>query len=217
MSIFQIRQQIAQNLAAPNSRQLFEQRLQELAAQHGQRLDPDAVAGLTALTEQYVTETVDLIETCAVAASQAGIGSSVVPVLEAAAQYFLTPHDYLPDHLGLYGLLDDAYLARSLIGQISELYRQHTGVPLLPPDIQPVSGLIRPLIGELIATQLDQIVASTIQQAVMQHHLNTLHAQQAGTLSMAGRSRTGGPGSWGGAWEDEFARQAAELGISVNW
>lgn len=216
MLISQIRQQIAQSLVAPHSRQLFERRLQELAAQQGQRLDPEAVAGLTALVEQYVGETVDLIETCAVAADQAGIGSSITPVLKAAAQYFLTPHDYLPDHLGLYGLLDDAYLARSLIGQVSILYQQHTGVPLLPFDVHPFSGVVRALIGEPATMQLDQIVVSTIQQAVMQYQLNQMYAQRAGTLPM-GMSRTGGPGSWGGTWEDEFSRQAAELGISVNW
>lgn len=216
MFISQIHRQIAQNLAAPNSRQLFEQRLQQLATLQGQRLDANGVASLTALTEQYVSETVDLIEACVVAANQASIGNSIAPVMEAAAQYFLAPHDYLPDHLGLYGLLDDAYLARSLIGQVSILYQQHTGVPLLPFDIHPFSGVVRALIGKPATMQLDQIVVSTIQQAVMQHQLNQMYAQRAGTLPM-GMSRTGGPGSWGGTWEDEFSRQAAELGISVNW
>jgi hypothetical protein len=217
MTISHIRYQITQNLSMMHSHRFFEERLKQLATVQGIQLDKNGITSITLSVEQYVYQTVDLIETCANAASQVGLGEFVAPILNGAAQYFMTPQDYLPDHTGLYGLLDDAYLARCLISQVSDLYRQQMGVPLLPFDIHPdqLRQVVRALIGEPVATQLDQVVANTIHQALIQH-LNGLYAQQARTLPVQSGSRTGGPGSWGNNFESEIARQAAELGISFD-
>lgn len=212
-----IREQIAQNLNMPHSRALIGQRLRQLATNQGVSLDENGIAQLISLLEQYVEGTVGLIEACAVSGEQAGIGSSISPVLQTALQYFLTPNDLLPNHHGLYGLLDDAYLARRLLGQVSELYRQNTGIPLIAIDIHQISGFVRSLLGESVVTQLDQIASGTIQQALMQHQLNTLYSQPAFSFNMQSTSRTGGPGSWGPCFEDEMTRMAAEMGFSINW
>ncbi|MHC4946816.1 MAG: hypothetical protein ACYTG1_00945 [Planctomycetota bacterium] len=211
-----MRQQIGNVLGSPHSRDVFLERLRQIAASQGQPLTDDAADRLAKLAEGCVTSSVDLLEACAVAGRQAGVAPFVEPILEAAARYFLEPQDFIPDHAGLYGLLDDAYLARRLMAEISELYRQHTGMPLLPVDLGADNLVIRSIIGEPLASTLDQTVAQTIQGAIVQHNLAQLYGHGA-TLDLGGQSPTGGPGSWGGSFEDEITRVGAECGISINW
>jgi len=210
-----LRQQIATVLSLPHSRQVFDARLQQIAGAQSQVLSQIAMDEIAGVAEQYVTETVDLLEACDFASNQASVAYLVSPMLNAAAQYFLNPQDFIPDNAGLYGLLDDAYLARTLIAQISDLYRQNAGVPLLPIDLHRDNQVIRSIIGEPVASQLDLAVASTLQAVIIQQNMASLYAQGS-PLDIQGGSQTGGPGSWGGCVEDELARLGAECGISFN-
>jgi uncharacterized membrane protein YkvA (DUF1232 family) len=79
------------------------------------------------------------------AAEEAGIGSQVEPVLEMAQHYFLDPDDVLPDHHGVLGLLDDMYLALSVIHAVSEAQRQRSGQPLMDADLSDLIDAVRPL------------------------------------------------------------------------
>ena len=210
-----LRQQIATVLSLPHSREVFDERLQQIAGTQSQTLSQPAMDEFAGVAEQYVTETVGLLEACDYASNQASVGYLVSPMLNAAAQYFLNPQDFIPDNAGLYGLLDDAYLARTLIAQISDLYRQNVGVPLLPIDLHRDNQVIRSIIGEPVASQLDHAVASTLQAVIVQQNMASLYAQGS-PLDIQGGSGTGGPGSWGGCVEDELARLGAECGISFN-
>jgi uncharacterized membrane protein YkvA (DUF1232 family) len=187
-----------------------------MAGAEAAKLDERALDGYADVMEQYVRDTVDLLEACSMAANQAGIGALVDPILAVATQYFLQPLDFIPDEAGLYGLLDDAYLARSLIAQVSELYRHRTGVPLVPFDLVPDNVTVRAVIGEPVATQLDRTVAGTLQNAVVQQSLAGLYGHNSTLNGFEHLSATGGPGSWGGCVEDEIARLGAECGISIN-
>lgn len=208
-----IRQHIALVLNDPGSTRAFERRLGQLAAQQGQKIPAEAIQRITTLAEGYVKSTADLLDTCAYASHQAGVGHVVLPLLEQAAQYFLHPADFIPDHLGLYGLLDDAYIVHNLLWKVSLLYQQHTGVPLLSISLEGPNQVVRNLIGEPLASRLDQIVHEAIQTALVQNTLLQLQQQRSTTWDLS--SRTGGPGSWGGTIEDEIARVGAELGISL--
>lgn len=209
-----IRRQISTVLGLAHSRDVFDRRLQEIAGTQSQTLSPAEIDEFAAVAEKYVRETVDLLEACDAASIHAGVAHLVGPMLNQAAQYFLDPQDFIPDAAGLYGMLDDAYLARTFIAAISDQYRQHTGVPLLPVDLRPDNLVVRAIIGEPVASQLDHAVATTLQQAIIQQSMSGLYAQ-GGPLRMQGSSRTGGPGSWGGCIEDEIARLGAECGISI--
>ena len=86
-------------------------------------------------------------------------------------------------------------------------------LPLLQIELDGDNAVVRAIIGEPLASTLDQDVATTIQTAIVQQQVSQLYGQ--GTLNVG--SRTGGPGSWGGCVEDEIARLGAECGISINY
>lgn len=184
------------------------ERLQQLAG--GQVPDQQKSDRLIELLCEYVERAPQLLDACWSAAQQAGVANEASPILETAAHYFIEPQDFIPDQLGLYGLLDDAYLTHKFVGRTSDLYQQYSGQPLLPIDLSSMNSVARSVIGEPLAGQLDQTVEATIQNVIQQIQL--LAQQQQMQFS-----QTGGPGSWGGAWEDEMARVGAECGISINW
>lgn len=208
-----IRQQIAQALALPHSNEIFAERMREIASAQNLSLDDNAIAQYAELATKYINDTTDLLDACAFAAQQAGVAQQVMPLLELSGQYFLNTQDYIPDNYGLYGLLDDAYIAKNLLVQISALFQQYTGYPLLHISLDGDNALVRVIIGEPLASTLDQEVANTLQHTIVQQQANEMYGQQ--TLDVG--SRTGGPGSWGGCIEDEIARLGAECGISINY
>lgn len=204
-----IRNQIANTFATPGFDSVARERLQQLAS--GDVPDPKKADRLIELLCEYVERAPQLLEACWSAAQQAGVANEASPILEAAARYFVEPQDFIPDQMGLYGLIDDAYLTHKFVGGTSDLYQQYAGHPLLPLDLSSMNSVARSIIGEPLAGQLDQTVEQTI-QAVIQHI--QLLAQQQQQFQY---SPTGGPGSWGGTWEDEMSRLGAECGISINW
>jgi len=87
----------------------------------------------------------DLLDQLRDAAAQAGVSEQVEPVVQAAEGYFLDPDDVLPDSNGVLGLLDDMYLALSLIHAVSEEQRLRVGQPLLDTDLTDLIDVVRPL------------------------------------------------------------------------
>jgi hypothetical protein len=87
----------------------------------------------------------DLIDAMRTAADAAGISSAIEPVLATAEGYFLARHDVLPDSHGVLGLLDDMYLALSLIQAVSQRHREQTGGALLEVDLTESIAAVRPL------------------------------------------------------------------------
>lgn len=155
-----------------------------------------------------------ILEQLSAAAQQSEVAHLVGPLIEQVAQYFLSEQDLIPDHAGTLGLLDDAYLAHAFLHQVNVAYAAGTGHALLPFDAAPAIQVLRAVLGPQVSLQLDRLVAQGVGQAVAQSQFQQL--KQWNGQFQGGRSRTGGPGSWGGCWEDEMARMGAEIGISFN-
>lgn len=201
----QIAAHVEQVLAAPGSRAAIDQRVAELAPPDWSR---DQRTAFVDQLEHFVRATGGLVDASANEAIALGIEEYVGPLLLQAANYFLTPIDLIPDAHGLYGLIDDAYLAQRYLVGISIAHQQITGAPLLGHQLDAATAVVRGVIGEPLATQLDQAVAADV---------HTVATQAINDQAAADHSLAGGPGSWGGAWEDEMARMGAECGISINW
>jgi uncharacterized membrane protein YkvA (DUF1232 family) len=204
-----IRDQIKRIFDTPGFDGVARQRIRELSG--AAALDPAKEDRLIGLLCQYVERAPQLLEACYGAAQQAGVANEAAPILEAAARYFLEPQDFIPDQMGLYGLLDDAYQSNRFVERTSELYQHYAGRPLLALDLSSMNAVARSVIGEPLASQLDQVVDTTVQSIAQQIQLLAQQRQQFQV------SPTGGPGAWGGTWEDEMSRTGAELGISINW
>jgi uncharacterized membrane protein YkvA (DUF1232 family) len=150
--------------------------IQQFSQLRGIRPSPEQIASTVAFVEDYVRHAPALLELLAAAARRTGAAQEVAPVLDAAEQYFFAPLDLIPDQLGLVGLMDDAYLAHSLIHAASDRYRQRTGVPLLslPAGLAQANQVIRALIGEPIASQLDLAVVGVLGMPAIQQALAQL-------------------------------------------
>jgi len=87
----------------------------------------------------------DLLDDLRDGAAAAGVSAHVEPVVQIAESYFLESDDVLPDSHGVLGLLDDMYLALSLIHAVSEEQRLRAGQPLLDTDLTDLIDAVRPL------------------------------------------------------------------------
>lgn len=208
-----IRQQIASARLHPNGADVLRRRLEELSELSD--VDRSALDRLVEHIGVYIGETPDLIDACNDAAIEADIEPLVGPILQVAARYFVTPIDFIPDRAGLFGLLDDAYLSRSLIEKVSTLFAAHTGTPLLPFDLAAANAMVRTIIGEPVATQLDEAVATTLGSAAIKAQIAKLSARKR-PITVVESAAENGLDSWGGTWEDEMARLGSACGISVE-
>ena len=165
--------------------------------------------------EQAVNSAIDaipfIIRQMAAAGQQSGIGHLLAPILQQVTGYFLGHDDLIPDSRGNLGLLDDAYLAHLYLQEINRAYMAGTGSLLLQIDCSGTIAVLRAILGPQITGQLDQAVVQGVSQAIQGSEYQQLINQNQPL------SPTGGPGAWGGSWEDEMSRVGAECGISINW
>jgi molybdopterin converting factor small subunit len=119
---------------------------------------------MTRFVTAYVDLVPDLLDAANDVAREAGIESQVKPVLKIAEQFFLQPPAILTGHIGLDGLLDEAYLAHRLVEEVNDLYIKHFGQPLIPADTTVANLIAHQLIGEKFANQLDEAVHHAVDE-----------------------------------------------------
>ena len=208
MYIDQIRQ-IIQNAAAHEEKTgALANHLRQILKESKNPVPEESVKHAVLLVREYIEHVPVLLEQSTTFAAQVGELENIAPLLENAAGYFLNPADYIPDHLGLYGLIDDAYLTSRLLERLSAIYRQTTGFALISADLSGPNRVIRIFLGKTLAARLDQEIEQTVQQRIYQLAMQNLAAQQYNG-SQSGRS-------WGGTFEDQSAQFFAENGVSYN-
>ena len=175
-----VRKQIQNAIAHEQKTGNVAKTLAQHLATHGVSLTPQQQAECLGFIKAFVSETPDIMDAAYVAAQQAGVLGSAQPIFDTAFQYWATGHDYIPDHLGLIGLTDDAYLTRMFLEAISNLHRQQTGGPLLNVDLGPANRVMRGLIGEPLASQLDAVVAQTVAAQAIQAGMQQIAAFAGG-------------------------------------
>jgi uncharacterized membrane protein YkvA (DUF1232 family) len=173
------------------------------------------VEGAVTFVRQYVEHAPAILEALEAAAKKAGVIQHLKPILEAAENYFLQPFDFIPDQLGLVGLTDDAYITHVLVQNAVEQYQQQTGRRLLPPqmDFAQANMVMRRLIGEPIATQLDLAVAQTFATPQLQNVIRQLSQWNASLP-------TGPDPIWGNANIDDIVNTKMALvtsSYSPSW
>ena len=123
---------------------------------HVPEVDKSAV--MTRFVSAYIDQVPDLLEAANEVAREAGIESQITPVLKIAEQFFVQPPAVMNGHVGLEGLLDEAYLAHRLVEEVNDLYIKHFKQPLIPLDTTVANLIAHQLIGESFANQLDEVV-----------------------------------------------------------
>jgi uncharacterized membrane protein YkvA (DUF1232 family) len=123
---------------------------------------------------EYIEHVPASMEAIAAAAPKIGGQAQLQHLLSAAEQYWFAGFDIIPDHVGLTGLLDDAYYVLCLMLGISEDYRQRTGTSLLSPNIAQANVVMRAVIGEPHASLLDAAIATAQQGPALQNLFNQI-------------------------------------------
>jgi uncharacterized membrane protein YkvA (DUF1232 family) len=122
----------------------------------------------------------DLIDALRAAADAAGISAAIEPVLMTAQGYFLDRNDVLPDSHGVLGLLDDMYLALSLIQQVSQRHHGATGRSLIELDLGESIASVRPLFRGARLAALDERIQRSLTSPQLVESLARLSAMPHG-------------------------------------
>src|SRR5690606_13861680 len=135
---------------------LLEQRAQQL--HEAIKLPIPAADLLADFVVRYVEQVPDFIEAIGDIARNADIYAQIEPLLNIACNYFLSPPDLIRGQGQLELLLEEAYLAHRLLGEVNGRFIGFCGVPLAPMDMARANIIAHELIGEPFANELDQAV-----------------------------------------------------------
>lgn len=112
----------------------------------------------------YIHQVPYMIKVAWTAANNVGLQDEMRQILGMVQSYWLEGDDIIPDDLGVIGLLDDAYCSLSSLQAVSDHYQLQTGKYLFPDNFSSANKVMRKIIGEPYAADLDRIVLTTMQQ-----------------------------------------------------
>lgn len=148
---------------------------------------------LERFVRSYVEGAPTVLEGLTRAAESAGVSEEISGVVAAARAYFRAEADFIPDHNGVAGLVDDAYLALRLI----ERTLSFLGEPVI--GLTSANDTIAGMIGVSLLKQLDESIAGVLRVAdIEQMRVRLLEAGAAreiartvaGVVEGAGLSRS---------------------------
>jgi len=156
---------IARQFADPQTAHDLQRLLKAVAAQYG--ADPGAreLAQGSSFICNYLEQVPYLLTVAWTSAKNVGLENEVASILQMVVSYWIEDDDVIPDSIGVFGLLDDAYCSMSSMQAMSDLYRMQTGKHLFPDDLTAVNDVMRKIIGEPYITELDELVSEAIEKA----------------------------------------------------
>ena len=178
--------------------------LRKIAKQSGVNPTEQDTRGAVDFLREYVQHVPHYLEQGYAAAGNLGLGNQMNQMGRELEAYWMKEEDVIPDRYGLMGIMDDAYASLTLLQGLSDYCRAASGHPLLQQDLTLANQAVRNMIGEPLASTLDQMVGITVGQALLQQVVGQLGAN-------AGFNFGGGPDPyWGNASIDEIV--TARLG-----
>jgi uncharacterized membrane protein YkvA (DUF1232 family) len=162
MQIERIRAQIEEGKIIEQQSGVLRRAIANLAKLNGVNITELDVEEVIDFVTEYIEHAPALMMVIEEAAAMNGAQPDVQPILDATEDYFLSPDDIIPDHYGLVGLLDDAYLTHTLMEAISDKYKSQTGKSLLPIETHVINTFIRRLIGVPFVSILDEHLSTTL-------------------------------------------------------
>lgn len=162
MQIDRIRAQIEEGKRLEQRAGVLRRAIVNLARINGVSTTELEVEKVIGFVTEYIEHAPALMIIIEELAAKHGAQPDVQPILAATEGYFFAADDIIPDHYGLVGLLDDAYLTHRLMEAISDRYKSQTGKSLLPIEAHEINTFIRRLIGEPFVSLLDKHVSTTL-------------------------------------------------------
>ncbi|MCH7507081.1 MAG: hypothetical protein IID60_07260 [Proteobacteria bacterium] len=164
MDTSRIEAMIAQQCNEPHCQTELHDLLAAVAERHGRSAQADDLDNGTRFILGYIKQVPYMMKVAWTAACNVGLEDEMEQILEVAQTYWLEANDIIPDELGVIGLLDDAYCSLSSFQAVSDHYQLQTGKYLFPDNLSSANKVMRKIIGEPYATDLDLIVLTTMQQ-----------------------------------------------------
>ena len=150
------------------------------------RLDETQSQEVFDFTVNYLHNSVDLMDQVYSAVSSANCLSTFQPIFNASFNYWSEEYDIIPDHLGIAGICDDAYLSMSLMQLVANSNLPSTNQALIPginQDLENQNNYMAFLLGPAVANQLNALSKQTYQSIYIQDTLNNIfNAVGVGTL-----------------------------------
>ena len=165
METVQIQKIIADQFADPRSVLDLRKLLKEVAESAGAHPDEKALAHGSSFVYNYLEQVPYLLTVAWTSAKNVGLETEVKSILEMVESYWIEDDDVIPDNLGIFGLLDDAYCSLSSMQTMSNLYRTQTGKHLFPDDLTSANTIMHKIIGEPYITELDTIINKAVGDA----------------------------------------------------
>ena len=113
----------------------------------------------------YVEQVPYMLTVAITAAQNVGLDSEMEQILGMVRSYWEQDLDVIPDHLGIIGLLDDAYCSLTSLQAVSDHYQLQTGKYLFPDDLTAANKVMRKVIGEPYIAELDHFVTTAVKEA----------------------------------------------------
>jgi hypothetical protein len=162
----QIRAQVHEALDHEQATHALERSLTNAWRQCLHGVNPEVIEQRATETQAFVTAyikaTPGILDAVLASAKAVGTYEAVERVLRFTDSYFRQAVELIPDHLGLLGLLDDAYVAQRLLQNIADRNQVPTGRQLLSLDLTPANAAVRVLIGNPTVTHLDKAIADVL-------------------------------------------------------
>lgn len=174
MQIEQIRARIEEGKIIEQETGVLHRAVVNLARLNGVSVSEFEAMKVIDFITEYIEHAPALMRIIEEAALTNGAQADVQPILDVTEDYFLAPDDIIPDHYGLVGLLDDAYLTHRLMEAISDKHKSQHGESLLPIEAHAINTFIRRLIGEPFVSILDKHVATTLSDLSAEQNVNRI-------------------------------------------
>jgi uncharacterized membrane protein YkvA (DUF1232 family) len=130
--------------------------LQEHFMQNGQERPAEWLDNYAEFLRSYIQFAPGNLATMWNVANQQGKSAQFEPIAEMLIAYYFKPDDQIPDRLGLWGWLDDAYLSNYTLELINNRCKEQLGYYLLDFDFNKCNNIVSSFLGNnLQALQLE--------------------------------------------------------------
>jgi hypothetical protein len=165
MDTAQIQNIISTQFADPQSALDLQKLLTAIAERQGAQPNAMELAHGSSFIYNYLEQVPYLLTVAWTSAKNVGLDTEVASILKMIESYWIEDDDVIPDSLGIFGLLDDAYCSLLSMQTLSNLYRSQSGKHLFPDDLTAANKVMRKIIGEPYTTELDELVDKAIADA----------------------------------------------------
>ena len=165
MDTAQIQKIISDQFADPKSAMDLQKLLKVVAERQKARPSAVDLAHGSSFICNYLEQVPYLLTVAWTSARNVGLETEITSILNMVESYWIEDDDVIPDNLGIFGLLDDAYCSLSSMQTLSDMYRMQSGKHLFPDDLTAANKVMRKIIGEPYIAELDELVSEAIANA----------------------------------------------------